>query len=67
MGSAPLVMQKQAPTREKAEEYVDGYLARIMASTDANDMIYYLNASRNYNSEPKLEAHQGACSVDQFG
>ena len=26
-----------------------------MASTDANDMIYYLNASRNYNPEPKLE------------
>ena len=55
MGSAPLVMQKQAPTRAKAEEYVDSYLARTMASTDANDMIFYLNASRNYNPEPKLE------------
>jgi homoserine O-acetyltransferase/O-succinyltransferase len=55
MGSAPLVMQKQAPTREMAEQYVDRYLARTMASTDANDMIFYLNASRNYNPEPKLE------------
>ena len=55
MGSAPLVMQKIAPTREKAEAYVDSYLARTMPSTDANDMIYYMNASRNYNPEPKLE------------
>lgn len=56
MGSAALVMQKAAPTRKEAEEYVDRYLARTMASTDANDMIYYLNASRNYNPEAKLES-----------
>jgi homoserine O-acetyltransferase len=54
MGSAPLVMQKSASTRAKSEEYVDKYLARTMANTDANDMIFYLNASRNYNPEPKL-------------
>ena len=55
MGSAPLVMQKLAPTREQAEQYVDRTLARTMASTDANDMIYYLNASRNYDPSAKLE------------
>jgi homoserine O-acetyltransferase/O-succinyltransferase len=55
MGSAPLAMQKQAPTRREAEDYVDRYLARTMTSTDANDMIYYLNASRNYNPEAKIE------------
>ena len=55
MGSAPLVMQKAAPTRHDAEQYVDRYLARTMSSTDANDMIYYLDASRNYNPEGKLE------------
>jgi homoserine O-acetyltransferase len=56
MGSAPLVMQKAAPTRAEAEQYVDHYLERTIASTDANDMIYYLNASRNYNPEPRLES-----------
>ena len=55
MGSAPLVMQKQEPTRDAAEQYADKYLARTMASTDANDMIFYLNASRNYDPSPKLE------------
>ena len=54
MGSSPLQMQKQAPTREAAEQYVDRYWAR--PTPDANDMIYYLNASRNYDPSPHLES-----------
>jgi homoserine O-acetyltransferase len=53
MGSSPLQMQKQAPTREAAEAYVDRLWAR--PSPDANNMIYYLNASRNYDPSPRLE------------
>ena len=54
MGSAPLQMQKLYPTREAAEKYVDDYLARTVAHTDANNLIYYVNASRDYNPEPRL-------------
>jgi homoserine O-acetyltransferase len=54
MGSSSVQMQKNQPTRALAEKYVDDYLARTMAHTDANDMVYYLNASRNYNPAPKL-------------
>jgi homoserine O-acetyltransferase len=54
MGSAPLVMQKAAPTREAAEEYVDKYLTWVGASTDANNLIYYVDASRNYNPSAQL-------------
>jgi len=54
MGSAPLQMQKLYPTRESAEMFVEDYLARTVAHTDANNLIYYVNASRNYNPEPKL-------------
>jgi homoserine O-acetyltransferase len=54
MGSSPLQMQKQAPTRELAEEYVDRTLAWSVAATDANDLIFYVNASRNYNPSPNL-------------
>ncbi|MGA8742062.1 MAG: alpha/beta fold hydrolase [Terracidiphilus sp.] len=53
MGSSPLQMQKLAPTREAAEQFVDRYWAR--PTPDANDMIYYLNASRNYDPSPRLE------------
>lgn len=54
MGSSPLQMQKQAPTRELAEKYVDKYLTRIQ-SMDANDLIFYMNASRNYDPSPHLD------------
>jgi homoserine O-acetyltransferase len=54
MGSAPLQMQKNFPTREQAEKYVDDYMARTLKLTDANNLIYYVNASRNYNPEPRL-------------
>jgi homoserine O-acetyltransferase len=53
-GSAPLQMQKNFPTRASAEAYVDRTLEDRIAHTDANDLLYYLNASRDYNPEPKL-------------
>jgi len=55
MGSSPLRMQKLAPTRVAAEAYVDDYLKRVMATTDANNLIFYVNASRNYDPSPHLE------------
>ena len=55
MGSAPLRMQKELPTREKADKFLEDFIASRMKTTDANDMIYYFDASRNYNPEPQLE------------
>jgi len=54
MGTAPLQLQKVAPTRAEAEAFIDGAIATAMAKTDANDLMYYLNASRNYNPAAKL-------------
>jgi homoserine O-acetyltransferase len=53
-GSAPLQMQKNEPTRAQAEAFVDRFMTASLAHTDANDFLYYVNASRNYNPEPKL-------------
>ena len=47
-------MQKLYPTREAAEHFVDTYLDRTVAHTDANNLIYYVDASRNYDPEPRL-------------
>ena len=55
MGSAPLQMQKNYPTRAKAEAFVDHYLERTVASTDANNLIYYVDASRNYDPSHHLD------------
>jgi homoserine O-acetyltransferase len=53
-GSAPQHMQKDYPTRQQAEGYVDKTVKAIVAHTDADDFLYYFDASRNYNPEPKL-------------
>jgi homoserine O-acetyltransferase len=53
-GSAPLQMQKNYPTRALAEAYVDRAFESFITRTDANDFLYYVNASRNYNPKPKL-------------
>ncbi len=55
MGSAPLRMQKELPTREQADNFLENFIASRSKTTDANDMLYYFDASRNYNPEPQLE------------
>lgn len=52
-GSAPLPMQKSLPTREAADKYLDDAMKRT-ATLDANDLLYAVNASRNYDPSPKL-------------
>ncbi len=58
MGSAPLQWQKNYPTREKADAYLEQQRKARIATTDANDMLYYFDASRNYNPDPNLEKIQ---------
>jgi homoserine O-acetyltransferase len=55
MQSAPLQMQKQMPTKAAADAAFDQRVKQGLATTDANDMLYYFDASRDYNPEPKLE------------
>ena len=54
-GSAPLQMQKTYPTRELADAYITARIDRDLATTDANDELYQLNASRNYDPSARLE------------
>jgi len=53
-GSAPLLWQGLYPTRQDADKLVDAQEARIKM-LDANDLLYQVDASRNYNPEPGLE------------
>lgn len=55
MGSSPLQMQKNAPIRQAAQQYVDQYVQRTFAQTDANNFIYYLDSSRNYDPSQHLD------------
>ena len=53
-GSAPLYWQKQAPTRDSADKFYADRLKTAVARLDANDLLYQLNSSREYNPAPKL-------------
>jgi homoserine O-acetyltransferase/O-succinyltransferase len=53
-GSAPLLMQKQLPTRDDADKFLDDFFAARLHTLDANDLLYQVNASRNYDPSPQL-------------
>jgi homoserine O-acetyltransferase len=54
-GSAPIQMQLALPTRDAADEFLQKYLPREMADLDANDLLYALSASRDYDPSKDLE------------
>ena len=54
-GSAPLRLQEDLPTRDAADEYVDESIKRITAALDANDFLYAVSASRDYDPSSKLD------------
>jgi homoserine O-acetyltransferase/O-succinyltransferase len=54
-GGAPLYYQAQYPTRVTASAYAEERVASGIKELDANDLIYQLDASRNYNPWPRLE------------
>ena len=54
MTSAPLVQQRQAPTREAADSAIVRYVESRFLTTDANDMLYYFDASRDCDPSPHL-------------
>jgi homoserine O-acetyltransferase len=57
-GSAPIQMQLTLPTREAADEFVQKYMSRQLAELDANDFLYALESSRDYDPSAGLEKIQ---------
>ena len=54
-GAAPLLYQLSYPTRTAASSYAQDRVSNALQALDANDLIYQLDASRNYNPWAKLE------------
>ena len=54
MGSVPLQWQKDYPTRDAADKYLDDRIAALIKDDDANDCLYQVDSSRDYNPQPKL-------------
>jgi homoserine O-acetyltransferase len=55
-GTTPLVAQKAYPTRDAVDTFLKGALDKDFATLDANDLLYQVDASRDYDPSPKLAA-----------
>jgi homoserine O-acetyltransferase/O-succinyltransferase len=55
MTSSPLQWHKSGPTHAAADKWYEDQIASRLATTDANDMLYQFNASREYDPSGALE------------
>ena len=55
MSSNPVLRQKEAPTLHDADDKIDKFVADYMKTDDANDVLYALEASHDYDPGPGLE------------
>jgi homoserine O-acetyltransferase len=55
MSSNPVLRQQQLPTLASADAALDAYVAAGVKSTDATDLLYQVEASRDYDPAPNLE------------
>jgi homoserine O-acetyltransferase len=55
MSSSPLQRQKVAPTLKQADEVFEKGVADLLARLDANDLLYAVESSFDYDPSPDLE------------
>jgi homoserine O-acetyltransferase len=55
MSSNPVLRQKEDPTLAATDEALDKFVRQIVNADDANDVLYALEASHDYDPGPNLE------------
>jgi homoserine O-acetyltransferase len=55
MGSNPVLRQLEAPTTARADAVIEDYVAAGLKSDDANDILYAVAASSDYDPGPGLD------------
>jgi homoserine O-acetyltransferase/O-succinyltransferase len=55
VGSNPVIRHRAAPTLADADRVLDQYVANYFKTGDANDILYAIEASRDYDPGPGLE------------
>ena len=55
MSSNPVLRQQEARSLAKTDAVLDAYVANYLKTGDANDMLYAIEASRDYDPNPALE------------
>ena len=55
MSSNPVLRQKEAPTLARTDEVLNKFVDDYMKTGDANDVLYAVEASHDYDPSPNLE------------
>ncbi len=55
MSSNPVLRQQATPTLARTDAVLDAFVAAVMKDDDANDILYAVEASRDYDPAPGLE------------
>ncbi len=66
MANNAVQRQKEAPTLEKADKLLDDYVARALRTMDANNILYAVESSRDYDPGPGLEKIQAPLLAINF-
>src|SRR5881398_2439246 len=66
MSSNPVLRQKDAPTLAKTDEVLDKFVEQIVKADEANDVLYALEASHDYDPGPNLEKIQATLLAINF-
>ena len=65
VGSNPVLRQKEAPTLADADRVIDAYIDTALQEDDANDILYQVSSSYDYDPGPALEKIQAPlCAVN---
>ncbi len=56
MASNPVLRQQQMPTLGESDSVLDAAVSASLKTADANDVLYQLEASRDYDPAPDLES-----------
>lgn len=67
MGSNPVQRQKEAPTLLQADRTLDAYVNAGLKTHDANDVLYALESSHDYDPGPELGKIQAPLLAINFG
>ena len=55
MSGSPVLRQQAAPTLQAADQLVDQLTSELLGTTDANDLLYQVQSSFDYDPGPDLE------------
>lgn len=66
MSSNPVLRQKESPTLAKTDEALDKFVSDYPKTGDANDMLYALEASRDYDPGRGLEKIRAPLTAVNF-